>query len=921
MANDKVKVVGYAQKQVFNGNIEYRNFSDDLVGLQQTDGQSTFTFGNFAITTTIDSKPSKIFTTNKFSKFVSLLDLDLTPEESQVLLKNNSEVRLKLDKTNICNYAYFGSFLEYVRVSLEEIITKWPAALYLNPSKGLSTTNLTVEDYNYEALVDEATFKVGTNIIRNQYKLNFLQNGTIINTFNEENDLRNITVNYESYSVAKDSIEYPVLEFTGATSLENDYIHLRVKGDPFNDITGITATTIYHIKPNKLKEDTFFNLLPDFQANLLNRFTVPLYTSTYKFPERSETGSLIYKTKTLTWPSTDGYNIDFDSTQYISFVNDLIDMAKDFDENKTNLMVRFLTSESISDFDTVPRCDGNQEETAGQKMNRTLKIYGREYDEIKRYIDGIQYANTVSYDQVNNTPDVILKYLARTMGWQLVSSILENDLLKSYVTSNPSTYSGMSVGYTAIEAEVEMWRRIILNTPWIWKSKGARKSIEFLFKFIGAPDGLIEFNEFIYLAKNKIDVDLFKILLEQNGLDTDIDLYNIDSDGYPRVLNNTRDMYFQKGGLWYRETAGTGATPDILYGNNPHVGPYDGGAEYINQFNSLIPDFSAVTVTSTTVTTGTTQLFSNYDSGTINSYVGDYFIDIVSDEDVALEDCVVVTTTKIPDPFPTSEEITECGCEVEEDDYALQIDIGCDCEQQPEETTCEETIIDVMETEDGYFVFSYNVLDINGNPTGDSWTSNYASQECCKIYGGTPIYDEEWNIWQSKDGVIKQLINCGYICCITGKCGCSVTCDWELYTTDISQMPSFSPHSGKFLVFLKPNGETTSMVPTGCSCIAGYTTPVEITDPATGESGIGCLLHQEGLEDIGTSTQQYTYSLTNSNTYEVIIYVPIYDEGAVLEPEYPLYNSWIEAVYSGRADGILPCDLYMNNEVEIPKND
>jgi hypothetical protein len=134
-------------------------------------------------------------------------------------------------------------------------------------------------------------------------------------------------------------------------------------------------------------------------------------------------------------------------------------------------------------------------------------------------------------------------------------------------------------------------------------------------------------------------------------------------------------------------------------------------------------------------------------------------------------------------------------------------------------------------------------------------------------------------------------------------------------------MPSIPPHSGYFLVFLKPNGESTSIVPTGCSCIAGYTTPVEITDPSTGELGIGCLLNKDGIADIGISSQQYTYSLTNSGTYEVIIYTPTYDEGgAVLEPEYPLYNSWIEAVYSGRADGILPCDLYMNNEVEIPKN-
>jgi hypothetical protein len=543
MANDRIKVVGYAEKQVYNGQIEYRNFSDDLVGFQQTDGASTFTLGNFTITSTLDTKPSKIFTTNKFSNFVSLCDLDLSEEENLVLLTNNAEVKLKLDKTDMCNYAYFGSLLEYVRVSLEEIITKWPASLYANPNKGLSTSNLTIEDYNYVALVDEATFKVNTSYIRNPYQINYLQNGSILNTFNEGNDMRNITVNYLNYSVLLDDTEYTVLEFTGTTQQQQtgQYLYLKVKGNPFDGITGTTGTTSYHIKPNKIREELFFNGLPDFENNLLNRFTVPKYTSVYKFPRVSDEGVLIYDTQTLTWPTTDGYNIDFDSTEYTSFVTSLIEIATNFDESKTNLMVRFLTAEAISDFDTVPRCDGTEDETAGQKMNRTLKIYGREYDEIKRRIDGIQYANTVTYNEVNNTPDAILKHLARTMGWGLVSSVLENDLLKNYVTSNPSTFSGMSRGYTAVEAEVEMWRRIILNSPWIWKSKGARKSVEFLFKFIGAPDGLIELNEFIYVAKEAIDVDLFKLLLTQNGLEPNIDLYNIDSDGYPRVPNNTRD--------------------------------------------------------------------------------------------------------------------------------------------------------------------------------------------------------------------------------------------------------------------------------------------------------------------------------------------------------------------------------------------
>jgi hypothetical protein len=52
------KIAGYAKKTVYNGNIEYRNYSPDLVGLQLTSAGGTplFTMGNFNITTNLDPK-------------------------------------------------------------------------------------------------------------------------------------------------------------------------------------------------------------------------------------------------------------------------------------------------------------------------------------------------------------------------------------------------------------------------------------------------------------------------------------------------------------------------------------------------------------------------------------------------------------------------------------------------------------------------------------------------------------------------------------------------------------------------------------------------------------------------------------------------------------------------------------------------
>src|ERR1035437_9194921 len=356
MSNNKVKVVGYAQKVFFNDGIEYRNFSPDLVGTQLASdgGTPLFTMGNFSITTNMEPKLDKTFISNPFSNFITLSDLNLSLSQTQALLADNATVILNLDKSNLNYYALFGSLSEFVRVSLEDIITKWPASLYLTPlaqgTNGQPLNGFTFENYSYDPLSQIASFKINTTFIKNNFQLNYLKNGSIVNTFNATNDLRNLTVNYLAYAVLFNDVEYPVLGFTGSTFLTNDFVYFRINGNPFTG-SSINGKAFYHIKPNKIYEEKFFNSLPDFEAYLLNRQITPKYTSVFKYPIKSDDGIILYVTDSITWPVTDGYNIDFDTTDYVNYASKLLDISTDNDLYVTNLMNRFLVSESISDFD------------------------------------------------------------------------------------------------------------------------------------------------------------------------------------------------------------------------------------------------------------------------------------------------------------------------------------------------------------------------------------------------------------------------------------------------------------------------------------------------------------------------------------------------------------------------------------------
>ena len=860
--SNKIKVAGYAQKIRYGDGIEYRPFSPDLVGLQLTSdgGSPLFTMGNFSITTNIDEKTNKTFTTSKFSNFVTLTTLNVDETTNQELLDNNAIVILNLNKKNLNNYALFGSLSEFVRVSLENIITNWPASLYLTPLAQTSTGQIlngyTYEDYTYDSLNELSTFKIDTTFINNKFDINYLENGNIINTYNSANSLRNLTVNYKSYVILINNTEYPIVNFTASTYNVNDYIYLEVNGNPFSGF-GTTSKVIYHIKPSKLKQEIFFNSLPDFEYYLLSRDVTPLYTATFNYQVKSEMGLILYISDTVKWPVSDGYNIDFNTTEYVDYATKLLDISSKNDLVKSNLMGRFLVSESITSFDTTPvYLSDLDKDTSGQKINKTLQIYGRSFDEINNFISGIAFANVVTYDKQDNTPDAYLKNIARVLGWELVSSVLENNLLSNYVSNKPSTYPGQSVGLTAVEADIELWRRLILNSPWLWKSKGARKSIEFLLKFIGAPIGLVNFNEYVYKADKPIDVELFKQILASNNLNTDISNFPIDSDGYPRPLPDTPNMYFQNDGLWYRETGGTGSTIDILSGNNPHLGPYDGGGKYINQFRGLIPNFSAVTLTSQTITTNANNLYTNYDFGSFDENVSTATtintVQITNENGVDISDCVVFTPEIILDPNP-SVVFNDCGCEVGQSDNVLSLTISKNDIQEP---ICFPEFLSTPEIngDEGLYVFSYYQYNPDGSVYLNPFTmtpkprfSNYTKKECCESIGGTPSFFE--------DIQGSSVVNSGYVCCTTQNiCGCIIGCNWDISLTPVVQ--NIGGQQNNYLHFIKENGSSVMVTPDGCNCINKWTTPVpNITDSFTGQIGYACLLTSAGVADLQQGVQ------------------------------------------------------------------
>tara|TARA_R110002110_G_scaffold131093_8_gene311687 strand:- start:1972 stop:5112 length:3141 start_codon:yes stop_codon:yes gene_type:complete len=716
---DRIKIAGYAKRVFFNDNIEYRNFSPDLCGFQITSegGTTLFTNCNFSIDVNLEPKPEVVFKQGAQSKPYTLDDI--VTDDTELAIQKNLNAGLNLNLTDPLSFVWYGSASELIRSSLGNIFDNWPAAIYVDNKIGSITGN-NITNYVYDISKDESTFTINSNYFINPYDIKYTVDEGILGTEESDNPLRNFTVKYASYTIEHNGIIKNIKNITPSSQVTNATLDLTVDGNPFPELTGIfipqytffisgaTGSLPFFIKPNEVQRENFFTSLSDMQQNLLNRDTVPPYTSIIIAPQITDTGVIVTTKEKFVFPLLDdGYNLNFFDSFYLTYLDTINEVGKNYDEFNTDLIIRKYTAEVISSFDTVPRGDGDDLELDGEKATKLLRIYGVGFDETKKYINGIKLAHVVTYNKQNNIPDSLVKDLSQMLGLQpgnFVTNIELNNTVLPSIGSTP--FSGSSTSLSPQQIDIELYRRLILNLAWMWRNKGTRKAVEFLFRFIGAPESIVTFNEYIVIVDKPLDMDKIKQLLYMyTGEEPDVSNIPYDKNGFPLpptngslvindfisgpdqqsgtgatsanlgiVENNVTEMYFQKAGGWYRETFGKNVGNTILRGNNPHVGPYDGGNEYLNYFSQCyIPNFTGTSAITLIEKEVSNNVFWNYNYGIFNDISVDtpvfvseiVYNPIENNYQVISEDCIDINYNIIETP------LQEEGTTTLEDSYTI----------------------------------------------------------------------------------------------------------------------------------------------------------------------------------------------------------------------------------------------------------
>lgn len=599
-------------------------FSDDLVGFQLVQGGG-LTQGNFEFTTSVTEKVNRTFEIGAFSDPISLESMQIQSlEESRVLLASEYRVFPNYDLSQVTNFTLYGSLSKRLSVSVEKIINYFPGAIEVNMMGLDYTTGATITGITYDSANDETIIDIPTNKIRNPFDIDYTVNSTRDLSLREINvaPIRDFTVNFKNYVVIISGTSYPIIDFAALDSFNSSPLQLVISGNPFNGLTEIFSDVL--IKPNDFYTEKAFNEnFDEVEKFLLNRLVTPQYTAVFQLPVQTDDGQYYNDNRKITWPLDGNWNLDIRTPAFDNYLVNLSQVGEIMDSLKTNLISRFLTTAAFKEFDT---------ET--QKVEKVLQIYGRSFDEVKRFIDALAYVNSVNYNIGNDIPSQLLKNLAQTLGWNINISPITNENFLESVFGNTTQieFSGFSRPQTPSEVNFQYYRNLIMNSAYLFKSKGTRKSVEFLLRMIGAPEALTDFNEIIYLADSKINMSDFnsryakisggtyseEIPILDTGttytfmgtpynpfssttrvvdVDTFITDYPVDAQGYPKPPRNNELYYFEKGSGWFEQTPAhrsneqVNLTGSVFTGQSPDVQtslePFTYGQTYFERFRNF----------------------------------------------------------------------------------------------------------------------------------------------------------------------------------------------------------------------------------------------------------------------------------------------------------------------------------------------
>lgn len=395
---------------------------------------------NFIISVRNDTGSTNVYNNSKWEKSTSASTI-WTLENVSGMTSNNDDsndvkIVLKQDYYDFCDFAYYGSLSELFRASVTDILDRFPGELYCTSNNIYYTTYETI---NQETIEDSAI--LGGEDLYNLDNPFGIDIYSLSKHGEDANPLKFFAdEGYKNYQIitkdgkTSDITSWKPKEFSDNTCkganicnvLLNKSINISVYVGDDDKIFYMCDKSLegMHIRPKEEFISEFYNKCDNFQKLIMNRKSTPLYKAVFSVLKENEYG--FYRDfETFVFPTTfGGYNIIANDYGFSDYTKRLADIGEFYDNRVSDNIYRSMTHEAIKNFDwtyTKEYTQGDEEEYVfgGQKIQKALRVIGREFDEIKSYIDNIKNIRKLSYDERSNMPDYFLKYSLDSDGWDI----------------------------------------------------------------------------------------------------------------------------------------------------------------------------------------------------------------------------------------------------------------------------------------------------------------------------------------------------------------------------------------------------------------------------------------------------------------------------------------------------------------------
>lgn len=483
-----------AKGDIFERDIMTINPLEDLF----TPGQDVInTDSNFKFSVRTDQDRTKKHTKNSWllnpddEEIWTLGDVDSSP------VSDETEVRLKPNYTSLKDFAYYGSAIEMVRATVNNVIQFFPAELYFTGEKFFGDSSYYLVSNQFEINVDADI--VDESKIVNPYRFLCLHagnydvykdgvyksSGTTKGSFNKSN-----------YTCGNGSLGTVTITNSTKNFTITVYMYEGKKYLLYTD----SSYKGYSIRPCDIIINEYFATIDEFEFVLLNRKSKPLYKAVFETPYETDEGNK-YTMESYIWPNINNWNPLIDGITYEAYINALINLAEFHDQYDSDVIWRMLTHEAIKNLDwTFFRQNGEDVEDMSKidssKIEAFLQLYGRQFDGLKRYIDSIKATNNVSYDEKNNLPNYMLTDAVEVGGFDAVLPISTG---KTDVMSDP-LYSARTEGYSEVDANNYYMKVLKINEHYLNSLKGTRMGIETILRLLGIKKHEYQINEYVAVA-------------------------------------------------------------------------------------------------------------------------------------------------------------------------------------------------------------------------------------------------------------------------------------------------------------------------------------------------------------------------------------------------------------------------------------